>query len=606
MNKVLVLLLFFCSNCFSQVNQINSYDIGSPALNYYWVDPVNGNDAFSGTSASPFKTVTHVWNLISSNPTTGIQINLKAGTYPVSSLPNYWENKHGTFNAPIILRAIDGDGTVNFLSDINAFSLTYFYVIGVRISNNADAFHAERCSHVLLRNVILDGGNYRAHETLKVNQSQHIYIENSDIFGADDNAIDFVSVQYGHIINSKVHNASDWCIYNKGGSAYITIANNEIYNCGTGGFTAGQGTGFEFMDSPWLHYEAYDLKIFNNIIHDTEGAGLGVNGGYNILMAYNTLYRVGSRSHALEFVYGERSCDGNASACTARNSVLGWGPGNPESEVVPIPNKNVYFYNNIIYNPAGFSSQWQHFTIGSARTAPSGSNLTTVYADNNLQIKGNIIWNGSSDLALGTGDDSGCQDSNPSCNASQIRSQNSINVLQPQLIDPAGNDFRPIANSNIFSVATYVVPEFLDGREASPVAPPGNLNNSIAVDRGNTPRDINVAGAYSSANSSVGGGNPPVPPIVASKLRITSFVLSSKNLKKNQTIKVTVKVNSSSFVSSLLLKIGTTNLLMKKSGNNTYTKKYKLLKAGRFNVKVVGKDRNNKFVSSSTKFIVVK
>lgn len=48
----------------------------------------------------------------------------------------------------------------------------------------------------------------------------------------------------------------------------------------------------------------------NNVIRDVTGAGLGVYGGYNILMAHNTLYRVGKRSHMLEIKLGDRSCDG--------------------------------------------------------------------------------------------------------------------------------------------------------------------------------------------------------------------------------------------------------------------------------------------------------
>lgn len=34
-----------------------------------------------------------------------------------------------------------------------------------------------------------------------------------------------------------------------------------------------QGTGFEFMEAPWLTYEAYDLRFTNNIITNVWGAG---------------------------------------------------------------------------------------------------------------------------------------------------------------------------------------------------------------------------------------------------------------------------------------------------------------------------------------------
>jgi nitrous oxidase accessory protein NosD len=155
-----------------------------------------------------------------------------------------------------------------------------------------------------------------------------VYIENNNITSADDNNIDFVAVQYGHIQSNIIHNAGDWCMYTKGGSADIRIEGNEIYNCDVGGYVAGQGTGLEYMVTPWIHYEAYDIKFINNVIHDTQGAGNGCQWGYNILLAYNTLYHVGTISHAIEVVFGLRSCDGDPLAATSRSANLalgGWG-----------------------------------------------------------------------------------------------------------------------------------------------------------------------------------------------------------------------------------------------------------------------------------------
>lgn len=42
---------------------------------------------------------------------------------------------------------------------------------------------------------------------------------------------------------------------------------------------------------PWIEYETYSMRLLNNVIHDVWGAGLGVNGGYQILMAHNSLYK---------------------------------------------------------------------------------------------------------------------------------------------------------------------------------------------------------------------------------------------------------------------------------------------------------------------------
>jgi hypothetical protein len=64
-----------------------------------------------------------------------------------------------------------------------------------------------------------------------------------------------------------------------------------VHHCQQAGLRVGQGTGFEFMTIPWLEYEGFSMKLTNNVIHDVWGAGLGVAGGYSILMAHNTLYK---------------------------------------------------------------------------------------------------------------------------------------------------------------------------------------------------------------------------------------------------------------------------------------------------------------------------
>lgn len=60
-----------------------------------------------------------------------------------------------------------------------------------------------------------------------------MYIENCDISGAWDNAVDFVAVQQGHVVGSRIHRAGDWAMYAKGGSAYLTITGNEFFAAGT-------------------------------------------------------------------------------------------------------------------------------------------------------------------------------------------------------------------------------------------------------------------------------------------------------------------------------------------------------------------------------------
>jgi hypothetical protein len=385
------------------------------------------------------RTLSEAWRRVPINVdlSTGFQINLTAGTYPESAVPIYWESRHGTQSAPVLLKAIDGNGTAR-LPNMNIYDCRHLYLLGLDISSGGgDVLHFDSCSNVLLRDTTIRGlGDIPSYavpqETLKVNQSKYIYVEYCDISGAWDNAVDFVSVQYGHVVGSRIHRAGDWAMYAKGGSASLTVAGNEFYDAGTGGFTAGQGTGFEFMVAPWLQYEAYDITFIDNVVHDTQGAGFGVNGGFNILMARNTLYRVGSRSHVIEVGFGSRSCDGNQVACRNYLAQGGWGTAVIGVEE-PIPNRNVSILDNVVYNPDGYVSQWQQFAVADPRTPSVGSNIPSpARADNTLQILRNVIWNGPVDHPLGIGQ--------PAL-AAAVLAGNTINTVRPVLVDPAHGNY---------------------------------------------------------------------------------------------------------------------------------------------------------------------
>lgn len=220
---------------------------------------------------------------------------------------------------------------------------------------------------------------------------------------------------------------------------------------------------------------------------------MGVNGGYNILMAYNTLYRIGERSHILECAFGSRSCDGQPGdpgrdSCSCYLDAGGWGTTviDDGSNNVRIPNKNIYIYNNILYNPTGYQSRWMHFAIfgPESGSTQSGANVPIpTLADENLQIRGNIISNGPPDHSLGIDGDSGGQPDNPTCNEAQLRAENTINTIEPQLVEPGNGNFRPVEGGNVFNVQTYSIPAFTgNDRPQPPISPEGNLNNDLSHD----------------------------------------------------------------------------------------------------------------------------
>jgi PKD repeat protein len=356
-------------------------------------------------------------------------------------------------------------------------------------------------------------------EDLKVNQAQYLFVENCDISGAWHTCVDYFAVQYGHVLDSKIHIAGQWGMYVKGGTAYLRVENNEFYETWLG-FSAGQAANLAVMVKPWLHYEAYDVKFVNNVLHDIPGTGVSAAGGYDTLLAYNTFYRVATDTNngygLAHFVRGERNCTPTddlpdpVPTCGADTALGGWGPNFQTESVAVIPNRNVRVENNVWYNPMPEHSLYYQLGVDGPLTVPAGfPNVPSPsLTDDRLHIMGNVIWNGPEiglPLVGSTyGGDTGCPSTNPDCNESQLALNNIINSLEPQLANPGGGDFRPSSGSNLYAVNTFTMPPF-DWSDApsSPAVPQGTLDNTVPGDRAGEPRTTTTApGAYAAVPSS--------------------------------------------------------------------------------------------------------
>ena len=519
------------------------YDMGSPTLLDLYVS-TSGNDGNSGTSITlPLRTLAAAWNLIPTGTLsgTGYRINMLAGTFPCgvdeSACANYFENRTGTRDFPIIIRSVDAtgaesEGAATIRGGLDLSNVAYLYLIGLQMvagntlpTNNSgnNVLHIASGDHILMRDLTLTGPTGRTdttntiQEVIKINQAQNVYLEGSDVSGTFQTVVDYFSVQGGHIINSRIHGSGGRCAYIKGGSAYFRVEGNELYDCHEAGFQAGEGSNLNLMRSPWLHYEAYDVKVVNNLVHDIYGAGLSVSGGYDVLMAYNTLYRVGmsdGRDWTLaQFVLGSRSCTivdeyPSASAASARCQhyidLGGWGTatagGLGASGGEWIPNRNVYVYNNIFYNPAGVSTAVSHFAVNGPLTLPADSrNIPNPsHTDDGLTMRGNIVWNGTGLALLGTtnGTTPGCEDANPTCNAAQLAADNSINAFEPQLTNPAAGDYTPVAGGNVATAVGVAIPDFT-WDTFTPTVAAGSLSNAVTENRGGAARTgADHPGAY--------------------------------------------------------------------------------------------------------------
>ena len=515
------------------------YEIGSPSVIDLYVSP-SGSDGNDGLSRpAPLKTIGAAWAKIPQDElyTTGYQINLLPGQYPCEGdCMNYFSERHGTYAFPILLKAADGPGTVTLLGGLNISDVSYLYLLDLALEAGREAgaafgnnvLHIEKGDHILLRGLTLHGPQNcitdtcnDIQEVLKINQSQYIYLEQSELSGAYQTVLDTFSVQYGHILANLIHLSGGRCAYLKGGSAYFRVEGNQFSGCVEAGFQAGEGSNLAFMQTPWLHYEAYDIKVVNNLFRDIQGAGLSVAGGYNILMAYNTLYRVGLDDSGgrtwplIQVIHGRRGCyaadefggeNGTQARCQEVLDQGGWGTPvlGDENGGEWIPDRNIFIMNNLFYNPDA-GTRYVQFVVngplappGDVKNIPDPSRT-----DENLLIRGNVIWNKPIEEAGLLGDNNGsgnigCQDDNPGCNNAQLLAENIINAFEPQLVDPTNGNFHPTTDSSLLTVQAAPIPDFSwEDAPQNPAVPPGNPDNQVEWDYDGLPRPGNgVVGAF--------------------------------------------------------------------------------------------------------------
>ena len=526
-HTVHILLILSCLALSRSARADDDYDMGTPTLKEIWVDPVNGFDiAGRGTTrALALKSVARAWALIPTNQpliNTGYRIWLAPGKYSPEDVPSIFQSVFGTADYPVIFQAADDTGAVIFPS-IDVTTCQYFYMIGIHIihatsGEGAYAINFRGCDHILLRHCEFIGFDSSSTDTAALGasfyQCQHIYLEHIELANTSGSAVDMYASQYGHIKNSRIHHYGSSGILLRGGTAYFSIEANTLFSGSGEGikiYTPDTGRGLDNMVMPWVHYEAYDIKCFNNIIHHTQDAGFSCNGGYNILFAHNMLYQTGLNNSLIVLGQGRRARSVDIDIARERIDSGAWGTWylyRSDSDAAPIPNKNIFIYNNIFYNTKDSATASSHFMISGPVTAIAFNAACPKpsLADENVKIRGNIIWNGTV-KELGITPNSGCGSSNPSCNETQLYSDNLINSAKPAFVNAPLWDFHPTPSSIIFTVSkSYPIPDFSwTGLPPKPKEPVGNTSNVIPFDRDSNRRNpsLPIAGVFDISTSSV-------------------------------------------------------------------------------------------------------
>ncbi len=118
----------------------------------------------------------------------------------------------------------------------------------------------------------------------------------------DKNAegIDNVNADDMRVEDTYIHDIATNCLYFKGGARNALIQRNRLENCGEGGVMVGFDTSPEFFDlsiNPG-YFEAINGTVRNNIIRNTDYAGIGLYASQNSKVVNNTLINTARVGHA--------------------------------------------------------------------------------------------------------------------------------------------------------------------------------------------------------------------------------------------------------------------------------------------------------------------
>lgn len=538
---VSLFLLFSTIPAVTQSLDPRAWDIGEPGpfVDVY-VSPT-GSDANNGlTRQTPLRHLHTAWLRMTDTllANSGYRINLMNGDHTCDvpdCAPILTQTIPATRQHPIIIRAADGAGSATVVGGLTLQNASNVYLMDFSIRSIPGqkppsevllgVFSGE---NILLRNLRLiapDPAQYPSNSDVDAGigilSTTNVHVEQCTLQGQSENGVVVVGSQNVELLKNDIAQSRGWGIMAFAGTAYFKAEANIVRDCWRG-ISLGSASIFSFLTAPWVHYEIYDARVVNNLIHDIVNTPVSVGGGYNVLIAWNTFYHIAfdetNAAPLFQAIHGSRSCD-NDSLCTDYLALGGWGADSITRQPAPIPNRNIYLYNNIFYNPLPTQTLVSHVAVDAPIETTEGTNIPSPSrADQNVRIKGNVIWNGGSGqhgilmMVSADGREPGCDPQNIDCNEIQLKQDNSINEFEPELIDPSKGNYAPKPGGNLISARTFIAADFswIDV-PTNPSVPSGSISNGTPLDFSGGHRPAaNSPGAFSGISAQPIAPSAPV------------------------------------------------------------------------------------------------
>jgi hypothetical protein len=272
----------------------------------------NGNDRNAGTLSQPLGTPAKALDIASPGDT----IYLREGRYVIERF--LWIDKANLTIAsnPGEKAAIVGGTEEN---DKNPTSIIITAANNISILNleieggsyygiKVDIDKEPTSRGVTIRGCYIHGSG---RDCIKTFNADNLLIEDCEIgpSGLRDpsnaEGIDSIGSVGVTIRNCYVHDAATTGIYLKGGARNGVIERNRVEHSRGAGILLGQDTDLEFMRDKTI-YECLDSVARNNIIADTQYAGIGTYSGSNVRFENNTIYEAAKQGQAGLYVVWNR------------------------------------------------------------------------------------------------------------------------------------------------------------------------------------------------------------------------------------------------------------------------------------------------------------
>lgn len=298
----------------------------TPAAEWF-VSPTGNDSSGTGSQANPFRTVKRVLSTTNGVVSHGDTVTLRgpAGnrTYnecdvrlrvrlTLRSFPGERAHIHcdiTTNNSATI--QIDPGASGSVLRDLEVSGGRYYGVFlqtgwyqggGEQLTGARDVLIEDLLIHSTGRDGIkvTPKSDRLTVRRTEIHSTGMIYPAGTPLDNRNADGIDNVQGSGMRVEDSYLHNISTTGLYFKGGAQDVVIERNVIDGTGMGGILVGFDTSVEFFDRQanpgW--YESIRGVVRNNLVMNTQYAGIGLYASQDALVAHNTLVNTAQTGHA--------------------------------------------------------------------------------------------------------------------------------------------------------------------------------------------------------------------------------------------------------------------------------------------------------------------